>query len=449
MKKVVLLAGVVLLASCATLKPGEPLVMDTRGPALNPLPDWAWEGALYEISIGAFTPEGTFAAAIPKLEQVRDLGVKTLWLAPFSPLGVEKAKGDGSLFCQKDKRGVDPVFGTLEQLLAFRDRAHELGMKVIIDISLFQTSWDHPWVSAHPDWYRRNADGTLRIFSNVYSDIVELRQDHPQVRQEMLELMKYWIVDLGFDGFRLDSAPATRAEFWKWALPQVYAHKPLMLLGEGGAEELSGVGLNAFYGYGRDLSLYWASDDAETLFKGIAEDLAGSGNAVFLRDMSNHDYIARNSPDQVYGDPEGVMAAAVVNFTLPGIPMVFAGNEVGSDTTNSVVFRWKTDWTEKPGRRDFYKKLLALRNSAEVLKHGTLETWYDRRYPGVAAYRRLLDGKAMGVIVNITAQPQKFEIPPDWGIPAGLRNLWTGEVLGGGPSLVLEPYGWLILGAVE
>ena len=105
-------------------------------------PDWARAATVYQINTRQFTPEGTLRAAAEQLPRLQRLGVTILWLMPVQPIGEKNRKGElGSPYSVQDYYGLNPEFGTHDDLRAFVDRAHELGLYVILD-----------WVANHTDF---------------------------------------------------------------------------------------------------------------------------------------------------------------------------------------------------------------------------------------------------------------------------------------------------------
>jgi glycosidase len=115
-------------------------------------PAWSKNATIYQINTRQFTPEGTFRAAEKELPRVKALGVEILWLMPIHPIGLKNRKGAlGSPYAVKDYYGVNPEFGTLDDLKHFVSAAHNLGLYVILDWVANHTAWDNPLVTEHPD----------------------------------------------------------------------------------------------------------------------------------------------------------------------------------------------------------------------------------------------------------------------------------------------------------
>jgi len=198
--------------------------------------DW-WRGAvIYQIYPRSFQDSnhdgvGDLAGIIHRLGHVAELGVDAIWISPFFRSPMLDFGYDVS-----DYRDVDPMFGSLGDFDALVSRAHELGMKVLIDLVLSHTSNQHPWFhesqtsrdNPKADWYvwaDAKPDGSppnnwLSIFGgsawewsgdrmqyflhNFLKEQPDLNLHNPQVQEELLGIARFWL-DRGVDGFRLDT----------------------------------------------------------------------------------------------------------------------------------------------------------------------------------------------------------------------------------------------------
>jgi len=198
--------------------------------------EW-WRGAtIYQIYPRSFQDTtgngiGDLAGITDRLDHVASLGVDAIWLSPFFPSPMADMGYDVS-----DYKGVDPLFGAIEDFDRLVARAHELGLKVVIDQVLSHTSDKHPWftesrsdrTNAKADWYvwaDPRADGTaptnwLSVFGgpaweydprrkqyylhNFLSRQPDLNFHNPEVQDAILDAVAFWL-DRGVDGFRLDT----------------------------------------------------------------------------------------------------------------------------------------------------------------------------------------------------------------------------------------------------
>jgi alpha-glucosidase len=208
----------------------------TQDSALITDPDW-WRGAvIYQIYPRSYQDStgdgiGDLAGIIQRLPHVASLGVDAIWLSPFFTSPMLDFGYDVS-----DYRDVDPMFGTLADFDKLIAKAHELGIKIIIDLVLSHTSDQHPWfIESRADrtndkadwfvWADPKIDGTppnnwLSIFGgpawqwdtsrqqyylhNFLAEQPDLNFHNADVRQELLDVTRFWL-DRGVDGFRLDT----------------------------------------------------------------------------------------------------------------------------------------------------------------------------------------------------------------------------------------------------
>ncbi|GAB2472950.1 alpha-1,4-glucan--maltose-1-phosphate maltosyltransferase [Xylanimonas ulmi] len=213
-------------------------------------------GSWYEIfprSEGAVRGEdgtwtsGTFATAARRLPAIAGMGFDVVYLTPVSPIGTQFRKGrNNSLHAQPGDPGspyaigaaegghdaIHPDLGTEDDFRAFVAAAGDHGLEVALDLAL-QCSPDHPWVTAHPEWFKTRADGTIAYAENPpkkYQDIYPLYFDNDPVglREEILRVVEVWI-ERGVTLFRVDNPHTKPLDFWEWLLAQVHARHPEVL----------------------------------------------------------------------------------------------------------------------------------------------------------------------------------------------------------------------------
>ena len=116
------------------------------------------------------------------------------------------------------------------------DAAHAKGMKVILDWVANHTSWDNAWVTEHPDWYTQDANGNVvQPQEQPWADVADLNFDNEIMQQAMIDAMKYWVTEIGIDGYRCDYAEGVPDAFWKKAIAELRTlDNNLLMLAEGG-----------------------------------------------------------------------------------------------------------------------------------------------------------------------------------------------------------------------
>src|ERR1700743_3085947 len=167
---------------------------------------------IYQVNMRAFSPTHNFQGVINRLDQIKALGVNVIYLMPVYPVGVLKSVN--SPYCISNLDTVGTEFGTLTDLRNLVDGAHSRNMAVILDWVANQTSWDHPWITAHPDWYVHDAAGNIAQLS-TYSDVAALNFSNTAMRSAMIRSMKSWVYRANVDGFRCDFADNPPTDFWQ------------------------------------------------------------------------------------------------------------------------------------------------------------------------------------------------------------------------------------------
>ncbi|MCS5733047.1 DUF3416 domain-containing protein [Herbiconiux sp. CPCC 203386] len=220
----------------------------------------AGAGSWYEFfprSIGAKQSadgtwkSGTFRSAAKRLPQVAEMGFDVLYLPPIHPIGEAFRKGrnntldpkpgdPGSPWAIGGAAGghdtVHPELGTIADFKYFLGQAKKAGLEVALDFAL-QASPDHPWVTAHPEWFTTLPDGSIAYAENPpkkYQDIYPINFDNDSdgIRVEALRLLEYWI-SLGVKIFRVDNPHTKPLDFWEWVIHEVNtAHPEVVFLAE-------------------------------------------------------------------------------------------------------------------------------------------------------------------------------------------------------------------------
>ena len=397
---------------------------------------WTRQAVIYQVNVRQYSAAGTLAAVQADLPRLKALGVDILWVMPWQPIGKLNRKGTlGSYYSISDYTAVNPEFGTLADAKSFVAAAHKLGLKVILDWVANHTAWDHPWATAHKDWFKLNAKGEVYAVTfnegqpgeEHWDDVIALNYGSEALRTAMIDAMKFWVREVDLDGFRCDVASLVPTDFWVRTRRELDALKPMFMLAESDAKELHASG--AF-----DMTYSW--DLADEVFKKIGKGEAGqSGNAALLkawlakqpagypahayrmRFTSNHDFNSWHGTDaELYGD--AYQALAVLTFTLPGMPLIYNGQE--SRLTKRLAFFEKDAiaWGsyELTG---FYQQLVTLKHKHPALaagQYGAPVTLLDAP-AGVVAFERRLGADAVRVAVNLSAQPQTWQGKPlkPWG----------------------------------
>jgi glycosidase len=390
---------------------------------------------VYEVFPRAFSRDGNLAGVTARLDHIRDLGATVVWLMPIQPIGTEKRKGTfGSPYSIRDFYAIDPDYGTSDDLKRLVREAHARGLRVILDVVANHTSWDSVMM-ATPELYVRDAQGRVQPPSPDWSDVAKLDYSNPRLRAYMIEMMAHWLREYDLDGFRCDVAGLVPTDFWEEARPALEKVKPeIFLLAEWSAPDLMVKAFDADYAWpfhaalNRVLSL---GEPASALRASWEEERRHfPRGTLHLRFSDNHDErraIAR------FGEL-AALAAAVLAYTLDGIPLVYNGMEVG-DTTESggpaIFERLPIFWAgaeRRPAFPRLFRDILALRRAHVALRHGETLWVTNSEDARIVSFLRRGGGEEILIAVNLSSQPWEgrleapaggafTEITPDVPLP--------------------------------
>ncbi len=181
---------------------------------------------LYEVYVRNHGPHGTFADVEADLPRIRSMGVDIVWFMPVHPVGMANRKGRlGSPYAIADYRAVNPEYGTREDFGRLIEAAHAAGLKVMIDVVYNHTSPDSWLAQTHPEWFHSDANGQPAPTEIEWSDVVDLRYDHEELADYLVETLCGW-AEFGVDGFRCDVASLVPERFWLRARAAVARVKP-------------------------------------------------------------------------------------------------------------------------------------------------------------------------------------------------------------------------------
>ena len=341
---------------------------------VNPL-EWSNDAVMYEVNVRQFTPEGTFNAFASHLPRLKELGVEILWLMPIHPIGEKNRKGSlGSYYSIRDYKAVNPEFGTIEDFKALVNKAHEMGFKVLIDCVANHSSWDNVWMENHKDWYTQDSLGNIIPPVADWSDVADLNYDNAEMRAAMLDAMKFWVKDANIDGYRCDYAGGVPTDFWETARVALDSIKPVFMLAENeDALDLLNKAFDCNYGWTVHhlMNEIYKGEKGATDFRGFfaKTDSTYPAGKYILNFTSNHD---ENSWQGTEYERLGASAKtfAALSFTLPGMPLIYTGQEAGLNKRllffEKDEIDWKTDTTMTP----FYAKLIDLKQENPALWNG-------------------------------------------------------------------------------
>ncbi|MEG2333632.1 alpha-amylase family glycosyl hydrolase, partial [Chryseobacterium sp.] len=341
---------------------------------MNLSQDWKHTTNIYEVNVRQYTKEGTFKAFEKEMPRLKNMGVKTLWFMPITPIAQLNKKGSmGSPYAASDYVSINPELGTISDFKQMVNEAHRLGFKVIIDWVANHTGWDHVWTKSHPEFYLKDPDGSFHKASGM-DDIIELDFSNKEMRLAMIEAMKFWIKETNIDGFRCDLASWVEVDFWKQARPEVEKLKPLFFLGEFDEIESPDYGkvFDASYSWKwmHKSADYYKNNESIQSLKELLLQYSQIGDASMRAWFTtNHDENSWNGTEfEKYGDITKPMA--VFSATWNGIPLLYSGQELPNLKRLEFFEKDVISWNNEYKMAEFYKILLNLKSSNPALRAG-------------------------------------------------------------------------------
>ncbi len=449
------------------------------------VPDWVQEAVVYQIFVDSFSqgegfqaqegqPDwytrerhrahlgGSLQGILDKLDYLQELGIDTLYLTPVfrSP--------SNHKYNISDFYAIDPRFGSKEALVALVQEAHRRGMRLLLDVVLhasgteffaFQDLLAHGEGSAYRDWYqvegfplRLENPPNYKSWGYVYG-LPKFNLANPQVREYLLEVLVYWIREADIDGWRLDTADEVSHNFWREARRRVKAAKPeALLVGEVwydarpwlGGDQLDTVMNYSFHGavvdfFARDALTPEAFSQRLAWTRGRYKWPAWQALWNLIGSHDTARFLAEAS-----GDVDRLRLAVQFQFTYPGVPYVYYGDEVGMDL-NSLAYRGGMYWD--PSRQDrellaFYRSVIRLRRATPALLRGDFQEILVDNARGLYAFRRGLGVQEVRVYLNNGERAQEVEVGPEAFDLLGDRPLPAGGLrLGPRSGAVVEVVG--------
>lgn len=379
-----------------------------------PIPEWVRDAVIYELYVRIYSREGNFKSVTADLPRLKNLGVNCIWLMPIFPIGMENRKGSlGSPYAICEFKEVNPEYGTTDDFKALINEAHRNGIRVIVDIACNHTAWDNPLIRDHPEWYTQDKKGRIISPNGNWTDVADLNYDNRELWKYMIGVLEYWVRDFDIDGYRLDVAELVPYDFWEEALPRLQKIKPdVLMLAEGEHPRLHTTAFHLTYAWNTRYILHkilTQHASASDLFADLEKEYYRyPKNYLRMRFTENHDqprsidYLGRKQSD----------LAAVIIFTIPGVPMIYNGQEIGESIKPSLFDKSEILWEIRDRSfTNLFSELIRLRQEYPAIRRGTLTSLTHSASQSVTAFTRHGIGISVLVVANMTDKAQSTSLP--------------------------------------
>ncbi len=405
--------------------------------------------AMYQVNPRVFAPDHSLNAVAARIDSIAALGVNMMWVMPIYPIGVEKGKN--SPYCISDYKAIAPEFGTIDDFKNLVKACHEHGMGIILDWVANHTAWDHPWVKEHPDWYTHDEKTDTIIHPRPWDwyDVADLNYDNKDMRNAMIDAMKFWVTEVGIDGFRCDVADGVPADFWKDCIDQLRkaaGGRKIVMLAEGKRSDNFTVG-------GFDMNYGWDfKDSLKNVFnKGYsAENIIAADKAEYdslpagkikLRFTTNHDHSNDITPVKEFVNERGSMAAYVATIFPHGGALIYSSQEAGYENPINFFKYVPVDWTAHADLYKEYQKLIGLYNDYTSLRKGKMQAYPDK---DILLFDKSDESSSFLIAVNVRDAEKSIAVPEAWK-GKKMKNMSDESEVELGETLTLKPFEYQIL----
>jgi glycosidase len=404
------------------------------------------DAVIYEVNLRAFSTTGDLQGVINRLNEIKALGVNTIWLMPIYEEGIVNTVH--SPYSVKDYKKVSAEYGSLEDLRTLTTQAHQLGMSVILDWVANHTSWDNMWINAHPDWYSQNAAGNIIIPPGTnWNDVADLNFNNSDMKLAMINAMKYWVLEANVDGFRCDYADGVPFEFWQDAIMSLnsISNRNLLFLAEGTRADHYTAGFHLTYGWNFYTACknVWNGTTSASLYNThLSEYTNTPAGKHKIRFTTNHDESAWDaSPWSLFNGKAGALAASVSAVFMGGVPLIYSGQEVGRSTTTPFFTNSPINWTINQDMLQAYKDMLAFHNQSAAARKGSISNFVNSA--NVLCIKKVFGSESVVIIVNVRNSTQSY------AVPSPLTGTWTNAITNAsyalGSTVSLAPYQYILL----
>lgn len=412
-------------------------------------PEFSKNLSIYEVNIRQYTKEGSFKAFEKRLPELQEMGFGIIWLMPIHPVGEKNRKGSlGSYYAVKDYFAVNPEFGTMDDFKQLVQKIHELGMYVILDWVANHSAWDNPLTASHPHWYTKDARGNFIPPVKDWGDVIDLNYEQPELRQYMLRALKFWVEKTDIDGYRCDVAGMVPMDFWDAARKELDQIKPVFMLAEAEGPEFHKAAFDMTYGWDMHHALNQVAQGKHTaawLDSLLEKEKSVYPNTAYrMQFTSNHDENSWNGT--VYERlQDAAEVFAVYCATIPGMPLLYSGQEAGLDKRLKFFDKDVIEWREHKFRQ-IYTTLIKEKRENRLFWNGgfgaPIQKIANSAQKTIFSFIRKNDQNQALVLLNLSGQAQQFNLLKSDACSGEYKDLFSGAAVSVRPDQAFDLAAW-------
>ncbi len=392
--------------------------------------DWVQDAVIYEVNLHSFSKEGTFNALEKRIHELKKMGVTVVSLMPIHPVGELNRRGSlGNPYAVKDYYEIDPAFGVSNDLKSLVNSLHGQGMKIIFDIAASYAAWDSQILMEHPDWFMHDEEGAIVSPEILMPDAALLDYNQHEPKKYMIAVMKYWVKEFDIDGFKCTAAESVPIHFWNIVRKELDKIKTVIMISDFSQPEYH---IKAF-----DLTPTWSLND---IFTSIINKTAA---ASVIDDSLKYEFTkfpkgsmhlrfngAYSKIESVQlsenSNPQEAKILAVLKFMIPGVPLIYNGEETGIIKNPNSYDKVEIDWSNGKDLIELYCQLGTLHRDHPALRNGSYLSILNSENKTVYSFLRSSGEDSIITVINFGNEKKEINLK----MPAGSPLMWKDQLSG-------------------
>ncbi|MBN6887583.1 glycosidase [Cytobacillus horneckiae] len=390
---------------------------------------------------------GDFKGIIDRLDHIEDLGFTTIALSPVFANGKDGYHG----YWVEDFYETEEQFGSIDEFKKLVKEAHERDIKVMIDFPINHVGTSHPWVN-DPDkaeWFidKEPIETEDNMNKDWLNGLPALNQDHPEVKEYLIDAANWWIDETNIDGYRIEGVQLASQNFVTEFVSAVKAtKKDFYVLGDVWSNDpneiaqFESTGIDSFADYPSVAAMRDSFKEPDVAMTEALADLETNLDTyknpyMMARFLDNQDMV-RFTRDMIelnqHPGPRWRNALTYL-FTVPGIPIVYYASEIAVDGGETPDNRKQMDFRTDKELIEYLGQLSSVREQLPSLTRGTIEVLHEE--DGFTVFKREYEEETSVVVINNTSGTKDIILTADQ-LEANkeLRGLLAGDLVKSNPD---------------
>lgn len=366
-----------------------------------------------DIQVNSMDPNafngGDFAGLSSEMQYIKDMGFTALSVGPV----FSSASYDGKEVI--DYELLEPRFGTEEEWQEVIAKAHELDMKIIIDLPTQKISKNHSWRASNPEWFTENEDGTVALNTSI-----------PEVQDQLIERFSSFVTEFEVDGIRLQTADKLDPAFIERFSKSMKDFRDMYILSDVAMDSVSGLDAVVMAGVEEALRNSYKNFDPDSI---VPSDYWGKAKGELTQvDSLLSSRFTSDVIDERGFPPTRWNLLMFQLLTMPGTPVVQYGSEIAENGAAAPDSHPILDMGVGEELIDHITNLTSLRNESEALRTGEMEILYDEE--GWLVYKRSDEKDTWIIAINNSSSTKNFAIPANViGSGKEMRGLFENDII--------------------